>query len=819
MTDKENRISHADDLDVMKALRELIVGPEQKKIETLETHLTEIEHPVATTEDIAKALPEAIRMRMREDESLQHALMPITEQAIHHSVINNPKPLSEALFPIMGPAIRKSINHTINSMLQSMNQALEHSFSIRGLRWRIQAMRSGKTFAEIVLLNTLVYRVEQVFVIHQESGLLIAHTATDSHMEEDADLVSSMLTAVRDFIHDSFATNSGEEIESLRMGELQLLVAQGPRITLALACRGNIPQDIYVLMDEHLEALQREYGREFADFDGDASPFSGIKGSLHELMLADYHIEEKRRRTPIRALMMIAVLLLPLMTWWGWMFYQQQQWHGFIHQLQHTPGIAILSEGREDGHFVVRGLRDPLAVDPLGVLPQYQLDADDVEMFWRPYYSLEETLINRRIISLLQPPESVQLALNDGMLSVRGSASSAWIEKLPIKASMIPGVLNTDVQLRNSDLETLLEKIQRLLAAPDSVKISYHSFQLVVAGEATQEWLDQARVVVSQQITELQDYDDTAVVIVDAPVYLLELAKQRLHAPDSIVMMVDEQRILHLRGQALQQWVLFAKQEAEKIPFLADSREQELVILDSPLFLLKQAHALLIPPATIKLDVSKDLELTARGVAHRDWILMARKQVKEIAYIQAYHDGNVVDVFDRSRVLRLARKVLNPPASVILDYQKGRLYAGGAAEETWIHQSRERASKIPGVIVYDDRQLFDLFQQWNEFRQGIRNIHLSFHAGGADLIGEEEQEKVMKVAALFLRLRALFPDAQLRVVGTSSLLGEKADDVALRRAHVASDLLAGQLVSMQQQILVVKVVRGEQWGVTFDVVR
>ncbi|NJM53355.1 MAG: hypothetical protein HC846_08145 [Blastocatellia bacterium] len=55
-------------------------------------------------------------------------------------------------------------------MVQSLNQSLEHSISPKGLRWRIEAWQTGKSFAEVVMLNSLIYRVEEVFLIHRETG-------------------------------------------------------------------------------------------------------------------------------------------------------------------------------------------------------------------------------------------------------------------------------------------------------------------------------------------------------------------------------------------------------------------------------------------------------------------------------------------------------------------------------------------------------------------------------------------------------------------------------------------------------------------------
>ena len=86
-----------------------------------------------------------------------------------------------------------------------MNQTLGRSFSAQGLKWRLEAWRTGKALREVVLLRTLVYRVEQVFLIHRETGLLLQHvSAGPRRASQDADMVSGMLTAIRDFVQDSF---------------------------------------------------------------------------------------------------------------------------------------------------------------------------------------------------------------------------------------------------------------------------------------------------------------------------------------------------------------------------------------------------------------------------------------------------------------------------------------------------------------------------------------------------------------------------------------------------------------------------------------
>ncbi len=152
-------------------LRSLIIGPEQRQLRTLQARLDD---QGAHTRAVSRVLPQAILLR-KDDPQMTRALAPTVEEAITSSVRRNPRPLADALFPIFGPAIRKAIAASLSGMLESLNRTLEHSLSWRAIQWRITALRTGKSFAEVVLLNTLVYRVEQVFLIERSSGLLLQH--------------------------------------------------------------------------------------------------------------------------------------------------------------------------------------------------------------------------------------------------------------------------------------------------------------------------------------------------------------------------------------------------------------------------------------------------------------------------------------------------------------------------------------------------------------------------------------------------------------------------------------------------------------------
>ena len=203
-------------------LRELLLGAERRRLRELERRL---DAAGLTREELAELLPEAIALRAGRDRQLARALAPTVESAIGESVRRNPREIASAIFPVLGPAIRKAIAEALAGLVASINSTIEHSLSPRGLKWRLEAWRTGVPYAQIVLKHALVYRVEQVFLIHADTGLLLAHAWAPELPASDADLISGMLTAIRDFVADSFARErDAGGLRQFSVGELTIMV-------------------------------------------------------------------------------------------------------------------------------------------------------------------------------------------------------------------------------------------------------------------------------------------------------------------------------------------------------------------------------------------------------------------------------------------------------------------------------------------------------------------------------------------------------------------------------------------------------------------
>jgi outer membrane protein OmpA-like peptidoglycan-associated protein len=430
-------------------LRELLLGGERRQLDELRQRLDALG---ITPEQLAELLPQAIALRASQDRQLARALAPTVEEAIDESVRRNPRQIATAIFPVLGPAIRKAIAEAMASLVASINRAIEHSVSVQGIRWRIAAWRSGVPYAEIVLRHALVYQVEQVYLIHGETGLLLSHAALNARKADDADLISGMLTAIRDFVADSFAGGDTGGLRTFTVGELTVMVEQGPQAILAAVVRGQAPDSLLRRLQETLETVHFRLAGAFAEFDGDTVPFEPARPLLAECLQTVTRTPEAKRG--IRALAWTVPLFLLLAIPTGLIIRSNLRWNAAVARLRAEPGIVLVHAERSGGRWHFTGLRDPLAANPSALLAAAGADAGRVTARWDLYHSFDPSLVLERTRRILLPPPGVTLSLSGDTVRARGPGPVDWVAKAASPTALPAGVSYVDlseVELRVAD--------------------------------------------------------------------------------------------------------------------------------------------------------------------------------------------------------------------------------------------------------------------------------------------------------------------------------------------------------------------------------
>jgi OOP family OmpA-OmpF porin len=380
-------------------LRAILLGPDREAWESMRQRL---DNPARRAEDIASVLADAVRLRS--DAKLRRALQPLLEEALQLSVQSNPRMLADALFPIFGKAIRRAIASELDGMLQSLSQTLEQRVSWRSFRWRWEAIRTGKPYAEIVLLRSLLYRVEQVFLIHRKTGLLLQYAAAGSAETKDPDMVSSMLTAIQDFVHDSVSGTEEENLETVRMGDTVVVLTYGPDAILSGFVRGVPPRNLSRVFQDTLDVIERQKARELHEFSGDTSQFDSCRPRLEACLVGQGKPDKRKATSRMAGVLLFGVpvlVIVALAAWWIYASAMERRWSNFAHRLGSEPGIVLTGFEKRGGTHYISGLRDPMAADPASLLGADGLSIAKAKFHFEEYHSLEPRFAaQRRLVEL-----------------------------------------------------------------------------------------------------------------------------------------------------------------------------------------------------------------------------------------------------------------------------------------------------------------------------------------------------------------------------------------------------------------------------------
>lgn len=447
----------------LEALQKILIPDDYHRLFEI---YEQLEDPNEKAKWLVDALPRAVAAASTRDDRLGNALAPTIGSALRRSMEEDPQPLVDAIFPIIGPAIRRSVTELVGSMVDRISQSIDHSLSPKSVAWRFESWRSGVPFAEIVLRETLLYRVEQVFLIHRETGLLLAHRAADESEVRDPDLVSAMLTAVRQFMSDSFG-GDGNDVQVMDIGEMRLHVESGPEAVVAALVRGAPPSDFREILHDTAEQIHFRFGAEMRSFEGDPEALAEASVLLERALVESVRRDDdaqsesddasSARRWGPRLFALTLVLLVVGLS--ANTIHLDRLAAQSVASLDAMPGISVLSHDRDGENLHMKVLRDPHAEAIPESLAIPFGDRLRITARQTPFLSLEPEVVLRRARDELEIPPTVRIALRDRVLVLTGAADPAWIRSLDTRAP-IPGIARLEVDALDLGLDAIVTRLE-----------------------------------------------------------------------------------------------------------------------------------------------------------------------------------------------------------------------------------------------------------------------------------------------------------------------------------------------------------------------
>ena len=252
-----------------------------------------IDDPQEFADAVGAVLPAAFTRAAAQDDRLGQAIAPTVERATQASIQKNPGTMVDILYPVMGPAIRKAIAETLEGSLQSLNQALKHSLSWRGLQVAHRGLaqrqhlrrRGAAAHGRLQRRAPLPGPSQDRACCWRTWPGTMRPRATRSWCRPCSPR-SRISCAIRS-TNPAAAARSGRSIDSLRLGDLLLWCEEGPSAFLAAVIHGNPPPAVRTHAAARRWAPSTSNGaRRSHEFDGDTAPFEEAGERLRPCLMS-----------------------------------------------------------------------------------------------------------------------------------------------------------------------------------------------------------------------------------------------------------------------------------------------------------------------------------------------------------------------------------------------------------------------------------------------------------------------------------------------------------------------------------------------------
>lgn len=179
-------------------------------------------------------------------------------QAIKVQIRESQGEVIDALYPIIGKLISKYIRAELEKLNQRIETQLDQAFSFSGIWLRIKAFFSGVKYEEIILNQSAEQdaRVEEVFLIAQDSGLLLGHYSANQLM--DADMIAGMLTGIKSFVEHAFQGDQ-QDLETLEYEQYQIKIHNFKTFFVACVLSGHIFPDFEEKLRAHILDFRQQH--------------------------------------------------------------------------------------------------------------------------------------------------------------------------------------------------------------------------------------------------------------------------------------------------------------------------------------------------------------------------------------------------------------------------------------------------------------------------------------------------------------------------------------------------------------------------------
>ena len=238
--------------------------------------------------NIKPVLGDLIGEKIRDSrDEMAEAMGPVMGEAIRVQVRDSQDEMVEALHPVILTTVQRAVGEFMREFQRNIDAQVKATFGPQGIARTFQARLRGVSASELTMRDSFPFSVQQLFLIQHQSGLLVAYYSATEENVADSDLISGMLTAIRDFTQDSFGRGQeGKELDEIQYGDERIIIQSGQYVYIAAVITGVEPEGFRAQLRQFISMLHVNYHDELRDYFGDPELLPDLPAQLDDLQIA-----------------------------------------------------------------------------------------------------------------------------------------------------------------------------------------------------------------------------------------------------------------------------------------------------------------------------------------------------------------------------------------------------------------------------------------------------------------------------------------------------------------------------------------------------
>jgi len=257
----------------MELLRELLFGDYRQQVARMRAEVSSLQ-----------SLLDELEVQINNKEALVATITPVIASAIRTNIRDSQSEMVDALYPILGKLVQRSVTESMRELAQRIDRQMRRTFNMKDMIRRMAGRLQGLSEAEMTLRDALPFQIHNLFLIHRDSSLLLLHTAHVAQENADSDLISSMLSAIRDFTEDALGRSEKEELNQIQYGGKSIIIEVAHHVYLAATIEGIEPQGFREQMRQTMIEIEHQHANLLHKYDGNAAPFAPSTMTLAALL-------------------------------------------------------------------------------------------------------------------------------------------------------------------------------------------------------------------------------------------------------------------------------------------------------------------------------------------------------------------------------------------------------------------------------------------------------------------------------------------------------------------------------------------------------